>query len=355
MSESEILAALSVDNVRAHVEYITENLPTRLAGSENAALAAEYNAERTRAAGLAATVHTLPALVSFPGEATLTIESPGPTSVPANTLGHSLQTPPEGLSGELVYVGSGGLDDYAGKDVAGKITLSELSYLPGRQEKQRLAGLHGSTAQMMMNWGHPENHVVPYGSVKPAWGNPTPDTVHEMPTIPCIGIPRVNGLELKAMCEQGPVHVKLATDVENGWRDVKLTIGELKAPGSDDFVVIGGHQDSWFGPAATDNAAGNACVVELGRVFAEHREKLRRGLMLGFWTAHETGTMAGSACGSPATTGTACATTRWAILKSTSRRSSARPAGARTRAWRRGVFIRPSRPGCWATSPMAGA
>jgi hypothetical protein len=28
MSESEILAALSVDNVRAHVEYITENPPT---------------------------------------------------------------------------------------------------------------------------------------------------------------------------------------------------------------------------------------------------------------------------------------------------------------------------------------
>ena len=296
MSESEILAALSVDNVRAHVEHLTETLPTRLAGSENAAKAAEYNAERTRAAGLEATVHTLPALVSFPGAAELTVESPGPpTPIPANTLGHSLQTPPEGLSGELVYVGSGGLDDYQGKDVAGKITLSELSYLPGRQEKQRLAGLHGSTAQIMMNWGHPENHVVPYGSVKPAWGNPTPDTVHEMPTIPCIGIPRVNGLELKAMCEQGPVHVKLATDVENGWRDVKLTIGELKAPGSDDFVVIGGHQDSWFGPAATDNAAGNACVVELGRVLAPYREHLRRGLMLGFWTAHETGTMAGSA------------------------------------------------------------
>ena len=41
MSESEIHAALSVDNVRAHVEYLTEILPTRLAGSENGALAAE--------------------------------------------------------------------------------------------------------------------------------------------------------------------------------------------------------------------------------------------------------------------------------------------------------------------------
>jgi hypothetical protein len=63
---------------------------------------------------------------------------------------------------------------------------------------------------------------------------------------------------------------------------------------SDDFVVVGGHQDSWFGPQATDNAAGNACIIELARVFNRHRDKLRRGLICGFWTGHETGTMVGS-------------------------------------------------------------
>jgi hypothetical protein len=34
--------------------------------------------------------------------------------------------------------------------------------------------------------------------------------------------------------------------------------------------------------------------MELARVFAEHRDRLRRGLVFGFWTAHETGTMVGS-------------------------------------------------------------
>lgn len=66
------------------------------------------------------------------------------------------------------------------------------------------------------------------------------------------------------------------------------------SPEADDFVLVGGHQDSWPGQAATDNAAGNACLIELARVFNRHREKLRRGLTFGFWTAHETGTMAGS-------------------------------------------------------------
>ena len=59
---------------------------------------------------------------------------------------------PEGTSGELVYVGSGHFSDYEGKDVAGKITVSELSYSPGRHEKQRIAALMGSTAQIMRNW-----------------------------------------------------------------------------------------------------------------------------------------------------------------------------------------------------------
>ena len=35
MSEKEILAALSADNVRAHVEHICSNIPSRLAGSDN--------------------------------------------------------------------------------------------------------------------------------------------------------------------------------------------------------------------------------------------------------------------------------------------------------------------------------
>jgi hypothetical protein len=35
--------------------------------------------------------------------------------------------------------------------------------------------------------------------------------------------------------------------------------------------------------------------MELARVFGQHRDELRRGLMCGFWTGHETGTMVGSA------------------------------------------------------------
>jgi peptidase M28-like protein len=295
MSEEQILSELSVDNIRKHVKHIVETMPSRLAGTPNAARMAEYSAEQLEIAGLAARVETIPGLVSFPREAELTILAPEEKVLPANTFGHSLETLPEGLSGELVYVGSGHFSDYEGKDVTGKITLSELSYSPGRHEKQRIAGLMGSTAQIMRNWGHPENAALPLGSVKPAWGNPTPETIKtEMPTIPCIGISRTAGGYLLDLLGKGPVRVRLRTNVENGWRDLQMTIGELPVAASKEFVLIGGHQDGWYGEGAPDNAAGNACMLELARVFARHRDKLRRGLVFGFWTAHETGTMVGS-------------------------------------------------------------
>lgn len=294
MSERDILAALKPENVRAHVEHICERIPSRLAGSENQRRMAEYSAATLREAGIPVTVHTLPGLVSYPEPAAFKVLAPVEITIEANTLGHSVQTPPAGVQGELLDVYTGAFEEYEGKDPRGKITLSELSYSPARHEKQRIAGVLGAAGCVMMNWGHPTNASIPWGSVKPVWGNPTPDNYGaEMPVLPCIGIARTEGLKLREMAKKGPVRVWFRTKVENGWRPIWITTGEISGR-TEDFVVLGGHQDSWFGPAATDNAAGNSCVMELGRVFNQHRGRLRRGLLLGFWAGHETGTMIGS-------------------------------------------------------------
>jgi hypothetical protein len=294
MPEDSVLSEVSADNVRAHIEHITTQIPSRLAGSDNGRRMAEYSQSTLEKVGVSATVHEMPGLVSFPEKAEMRVLAPVELSIEANTLGHSLPTLTDGIASELMDVSSGAVDDYGGRDATGKITLSELSYHPARHEKQRIAGMLGSTGCVMMNWGHPENTAVPFGSVKPVWGNPTPDTFKtEMATLPCIGIARTAGLKLREMLKAGPVRVWFRANVENGWRPVQITIGEIKGQ-TDDFVVVGGHQDSWPGPQATDNAAGNACIMELARVFNQHRDKLRRGLVCGFWTGHETGTMIGS-------------------------------------------------------------
>ena len=151
---------------------------------------AQFSRDALIAAGVSRTeMHELPAIVSFPEHAECRVEAPTQIAIQANTLGHSVATMPEGITAELIYVGSGDFADYDGKDVRGKIILTELSYSPARHEKQRIAGLKGSIGAAMMNWGPPDNEAVPFGSVKPVWGNPTPQNYKdEMPTLPCIGI-----------------------------------------------------------------------------------------------------------------------------------------------------------------------
>ncbi len=357
MSERNVTAVVSAEEVRAHVEHITTQIPSRLAGSPNGKRMAEYSAAALAKAGVPATIHEMPGLVSFPETAEMRVLAPAEISIEANTLGHSLPTLADGLSGELIDVASGAFEEYVGRSAVGKITLSELSYHPARHEKQRISALMGATGCVMMNWGHPENTAVPFGSVKPVWGNPTPDNFKtEMATLPCIGIARTAGLALREMLKSGPVRVWFRANVENGWRPVQITVGEIKGL-TDDFVVVGGHQDSWPGPQATDNAAGNACIMELARVFNQRRGELRRGLVCGFWTGHETGTMVGSSwfvdrhwdrlrehavaylqIDQPACAGT----TRWsaasnAELKRFHQAAEKRVLGNRPAAWRRAV------------------
>jgi hypothetical protein len=293
MTLETLLAELSVDNAWRHLEHIAERIPSRLAGSPNARRMAEYAHEALAAAGFESRLDEFPGLVSFPGPGLIRLIAPEQREIEANTLGHSAST--EGVEGELVYVGSGAESEYEGKEVRGRITLSELSYSPARHEKALIAWRRGSTAQIMMNWGDPTNPAVPFGSIKSAWGTPTPETLaSEMPDLPCVGIARTEGLRLKELCQHGVVRVWLRASAENGWRPLTMTSGELGAGPGRLFALLGGHMDSWPGPQATDNAAGSACILELGRVFARHRDALRRGLIAGLWMGHETGTMVSS-------------------------------------------------------------
>jgi len=288
-----ILNELSVDRAWSHLEHITGTIPTRLAGSESSRRMAEYAHDSLAGQGLESRMHEFRGLVSFPEGAEVRVLSPEQRTIEANTLGHSAST--DGIEGELVYVGSGAESDYAGKDVVGKITLSELSYSPARHEKALIAWQKGSIAQIMMNWGDETNEAIPFGSMKSAWGNPTPETLaSEMPDLPCVGIARTEGLRLKDASLAGPVRVWLRSKAENGWQPLTMTTGEFGASAGRQFMLVGGHMDSWFGPQATDNAAGSACILELARVFNRVAEDLPRGLVAGFWMGHETGTMISS-------------------------------------------------------------
>src|SRR3974390_970064 len=100
MSKQQVIASVSAANVRRHVEHITTQIPSRLAGSPNARRMAEYSLQCLREAGVDARIHEMPGLVSFPDKGELRVLAPREIAIAANTLGHSVPTLPDGISGE---------------------------------------------------------------------------------------------------------------------------------------------------------------------------------------------------------------------------------------------------------------
>ena len=296
MSEDHLLAELSGERAWKITETMANQFPSRLAGSDACWQAAGFVDEQLRSFGVKSELMKYPGLVSFPEKATLEILSPEYRAIPANVLGHSVSTGTKPVEGELADAGRGTWESCEEKGIAGKIAMTDLSYFPPRQEKQRIFAIQGAQAGIFLNWGYDDSKILPFGSVKPCWGNPTRVTMRtEMAAIPCLGISRADGLALRKMCAQGRVKLRLTAVCPNEWRPLRQAIGRVQgAGGSREFAILGGHMDSWFGQAASDNASGNAIFLEIARVFQKHAAELKRNLTVGFWVGHETGTMIGS-------------------------------------------------------------
>lgn len=297
MIQQDMLAQLSVERAWQDIAWLSQEVPERLSGSSQEERAATYLRDQLVAAGIPSQIHRLPGLVSFPEKCQVEVLSgEGVTGqFTGMTFAQSGSTPSEGVDGELIYIGPGSEKDYKDKDVRGKIVLASLSYAPPRPEKVRLATIHGARALILINWGPPDNPSVPMGTVKAVWGNPTPDTLPLMPSLPAVGISRVHGEQLLRAMEHSVVRVRLHARATREWRTILLPEGMIEAAGPEQehFILLGGHYDAWGG-GATDNATGNATVLELARVLAANRDRLRRSVRVVFWPGHENGIMEGS-------------------------------------------------------------
>ncbi|RSN73394.1 M28 family peptidase [Candidatus Methanodesulfokora washburnensis] len=292
--ERKILDEISVDRAFEDIKAICE-IGEKIAGSSEEGRFVEYISRRLNEAGVEHDIYTFKGYVSMPIEAKLKIIYPIEKEIPCQVYAQSACTPPEGIEGEIVYVGSGGIDDYKGRDVKGKITLAELSYSPPRPEKVRIAQEKGAIAQIQINWGLIERKLLPRGTVKSIWGNPTPDDIPRITRIPAVGITKADGAFLKDLIEkEGKVKVWLMTKTWRGFKDIHDIIAYVKgSKASEKFIILNGHFDCW-GPGATDNAVGNAALLEFARVFTKYRDYLRRSIRLAWWSGHESGIMDGS-------------------------------------------------------------
>jgi hypothetical protein len=278
-----------------HVRWLTENTPKRGSGLGDDQKAAEYICEQMDAFGLENEIQSFVAYNSRPVYSELTVLEPERMIFDSQPCCHIQSTPIQGLTTELIDVSAGAEKDYQGKNVRGKAVLAEVSYSPPTPEKARIAAINGASAIICMNWGKDQQVICGRG-LKAVWGNPTPQNIDNIPQIAGISISRKDGERLKELCIQNPrVKVHLRAEACNRWENLPQPVAILEAKhDNEEFVLISGHLDAWE-PGVTCNATGNGAMLELARIFARHRDALKRNLIFAFWNGHEIAEAAGSA------------------------------------------------------------
>jgi hypothetical protein len=293
--EREMIRELSLEDTWKHLQYLVNEVGERLAGTPAIAKAAYYIENKLREFGVdEVRVERFKMYHSYPVSAEFKVISPEQRVIEAKPICHIASTGPDGIVGELVYVGPGSYEDYRGKDVRGKVVLADMTWDPARPEKARIAAEMGAKAIVIMNWGPDEGTHIQMGAIKGVWGNPTPEGFARIPQIVGISISRSAGLYLRKLLERyGKVVVWIRAEATREWVDANQPVGRIRVGRSKYFIVVGGHLEAW-GKTAICNSSGNALMLELARVLAKHKDKLEKDIVFAFWDGHEIAEAAGS-------------------------------------------------------------
>jgi N-acetylated-alpha-linked acidic dipeptidase len=250
------------------------------------------------------------------------------------------------VTGEVVYVNYGLVEDYAvldslGVSVRGKIAIARYGR-SFRGIKAREAEKHGALALLMYSDpaddGYVQGDVYPEGpfrndrgvqrgSVMNGAGDPStpgypsradakriPEAQMPVPRIPVLPLSYGNAVELlkdvrgsqlprgwqgglafRYHVGPGPVRarVKVWSDSATAaYKPIWNTFGVIRGTDfPDEVIVIGAHRDAWS-PGAVDNVSGTVSVVEAARAVAEQMRsgwRPRRTLLFATWDAEEWG------------------------------------------------------------------
>jgi N-acetylated-alpha-linked acidic dipeptidase len=250
------------------------------------------------------------------------------------------------VSGEVVYVNYGLIEDYArlqslGVSVRGKVAIARYGR-SFRGIKAREAERNGAAALLLYSDpaddGFVQGDAYPEGPMRPATGvqrgsvmngagDPTtpgwasvrgarrlPLDSARVPRIPVIPLSWSNaaellrdvrgtaipqewqgGLPFRYHVGPGPVRARVLVRLDTGSNAIKSiwnTYGTIRGTSyPDQLVVLGAHRDSW-GPGAVDDVSGTVSVLETARAIAEEARagrRPKRTIVFATWDAEEWG------------------------------------------------------------------
>ena len=275
MSELEtLLAQVDADRLMAHVRNITQF--ERIPGSDEERAAFDCIEKALVACGLSPQRQMLPAYVSIPVCAKLTVAG---EDIPCTA--HSM-LPSAELNAELVEVPDAASILHC--NVVGKILLIDgLAMAPTVRAAQE-AGALG----VVFVAGSRHYHKMIVSTV---WGSPEPDDCTAFLGIPAVTVSYRDGERIRSLLRRS-VEVHMATAVENKWMELPVITADIGRTDKG-YLMLTGHVDSWY-KGAMDNASGNAASLEIARILAAEQSFLRRGVRVVFWSGHSHGRYAGS-------------------------------------------------------------
>jgi hypothetical protein len=294
-SESAILNDISLDEPWSLIEEFSQLV--RLSGSEDEAKAVTRITDRLTAWGVDHQVHHPTCLISLPGPATLRSLGDSGKQYTVKTPAFSPNTAGQEVEAELVYVPgaqAAGITELfsdqrtaAGMDLRGKVVMTEGLGIAARGFDLAESG---AVAAVFINPGE----RIHEGITTTTWGSPDLTSLGRTPPVPILTINNPDGQELIQQLQQGTVRVAFSNQTDTGWREIPVIVAEIRGQmRPDEFVLFHGHLDSWH-IGIGDNATGDATLLELARVFHQHRDRLDRSLRVAWWSGHSHGRYAGS-------------------------------------------------------------
>lgn len=281
-----LCGAVDAASMMRHLEEFARRI--KLSGTKEERESFDYLKTRLDEYGFRTELILHDAYISLPARAGIEIGRETPDCI---THSFSRSSPPAGVRGSVVYGGAGMPADFAMIDARGRIVLLENIANPAAS---LLASQAGAIGQIHIS-PHRHLHEMCISSV---WGNPTEAQLEILPKTVVVSVRKADGDALKARVQTGEtVEVVLHAEVTTRWCKTPILQADLDpgAPSAEDtFVMFSGHHDTWY-RGVMDNGGANATMLEVGRLFAPHRNEMRRGLRLCFWSGHSHGRYSGSA------------------------------------------------------------
>ncbi len=299
-TERQVVHEISDEEPWALLEQFSEL--ERVSGSDDEKEAAEYITDRLESFGVTYDRYDPELYISQPHDASVTATDREFSADFAKTVSFAAS---QTVTAPVEYVGSAGpsfLDDpdpdealaepYEDVgDLSAKIALTAAGSLSIRAtRKLESKGAEGVIAI------HEHDREPHNGIATPIWGG-VPE-LHERDKIPDVPIVHVNspdGEQLRSMADDDGVTAELSTSLTTDWFECPVIVASIDATEveSDEFVLLHGHYDSWH-VGITDNATGDAGMLEIARVFDDVADTLNRNLRIAWWPGHSTGRYAGS-------------------------------------------------------------